>query len=442
MRKSLLVLGTAIALSLSLAGCGGSDGSAGPPGAAGAPGAPGAAGPAGPAGPAGSAAVVLTPTTPPAEFAALDLAATVTSVTIASPPVVNFKLATKQGVPVVGFGSTSKSATATVASYPNLAFSLAKLVPGSGGTPSKWVSYIVTTVPTTTAAATAVGLTRPSTDNTGTLVDNKDGIVHVHVLPRHPGHQGRPVRRDDRTAAPNNKADLGDLTYDPSADAPPDDPDLGQRAGHGHQHAERRADDRRGVPMRTPVDVIYDFVPATGQPRPRARTARWSRTSNCKSCHSTLGGIPGGDESSAARLPRRQPQQRRVLRRLPHRPAQVWPRRKRRTTRRRGRSRGSTYVVDGRAVGDLPNIIHKTHLAAVTGARPGLRLRRRAVQPGRVSAGHPQLRQVPRLGATTGDAAGRQLGRPTPNRLACGACHDGINFDTGLGVTLADRQPA
>ena len=131
MRKSLFVLGAAaFALSLSLAGCGGSDGSAGPPGATGAPGAPGAAGPAGPPGPSGSAAITLTPNTPPAEFAALDLTATVTGVTIASPPVVNFKLATKQGVPVIGFGSTSKASTATVASYPNLAFSLAKLIPG------------------------------------------------------------------------------------------------------------------------------------------------------------------------------------------------------------------------------------------------------------------------------------------------------------------------
>src|SRR5512147_3270536 len=103
MRKSLVVLGTAIALSLSLIGCGGSDGANGAPGAPGAPGATGPAGPAGPPGPAGTAAVVLTPTTPPAEFAALDLTATVTSVTIASPPVVNFKLATKQGVPVIGF---------------------------------------------------------------------------------------------------------------------------------------------------------------------------------------------------------------------------------------------------------------------------------------------------------------------------------------------------
>ena len=66
----------------------------------------------------------------------------------------------------------SKSSTATVAQYPNLAFSLAKLVPGASGSPSKWVSYIVTTVPSTTTAAAP---TRPSTDNTGTLVDNGDG---------------------------------------------------------------------------------------------------------------------------------------------------------------------------------------------------------------------------------------------------------------------------
>ena len=59
-----------------------------------------------------------------------------------------------------------------MASYPNLAFAIAKLVPGANGSPSKWVSYMVTTVPTTTAAAAA---TRPSTDNTGTLVDNGDG---------------------------------------------------------------------------------------------------------------------------------------------------------------------------------------------------------------------------------------------------------------------------
>jgi len=81
--------------------------------------------------------VVLTPTTDPQTFANLRITAKVTSVSIASAPVVNV--------------------------------SLAKLVPGAGGSPSKWVSYIVTTVETNTAASAP---TRPSTDNTGTLVDN------------------------------------------------------------------------------------------------------------------------------------------------------------------------------------------------------------------------------------------------------------------------------
>ena len=27
-----------------------------------------------------------------------------------------------------------------------------------------------------------------------------------------------------------------------------------------------------------------------------------------------------------------------------------------------------------------------------------------------------------------------------PSRLACGACHDGINFDTGIGITLRDAM--
>ncbi len=168
--------------------------------------------------PPGSAAVVLTPTTPAADFAALNLVATVTSVSVnaktaATDPgtVVNFKLATKQGVPVVGFGSTSKSSTATVASYPNLAFSLAKLIPASGGTPSKWVSYIVTTVPTHDDSRRADA----SVDGQHGHAGRQQGrFVHLHVLSRYPGIK---ALVDAMTVtAPNNKADLGDLTYDPA----------------------------------------------------------------------------------------------------------------------------------------------------------------------------------------------------------------------------------
>ena len=31
------------------------------------------------------------------------------------------------------------------------------------------------------------------------------------------------------------------------------------------------------------------------------------------------------------------------------------------------------------------------------------------------------------------------LWKTNPNRLACGSCHDGIDFATGVGLTLADK---
>ena len=113
-----------------------------------------------------------------AAWAALVPKATVASVTIASPPVVNFTVTDDVGHPVVGLGNTSRSSTATLPGYTNLSFSMAKLVTGTNGSPSKWISYMVTTVPTknaTTGAVTPAAPTRPSTDNTGTLVDHGDG---------------------------------------------------------------------------------------------------------------------------------------------------------------------------------------------------------------------------------------------------------------------------
>ncbi len=103
---------------------------------------------------------------------------TVTSVSIASPPVVKFTVADGFGNPVVGLGNTSQEPPRpSAATYPNLAFAIAKLVPGTNGSPSKWVSYIVTTVPTKTRRLEPSPLSaqRPNTDNTGTLVDNGDG---------------------------------------------------------------------------------------------------------------------------------------------------------------------------------------------------------------------------------------------------------------------------
>ena len=161
-------------LALALAGCGGSDGESAvvtpPPDTGGTP-----------PPPAGLVVNVSAPaptgtvdaaTMTPAEFAALAPKGAITSVSIASPPVVTFQLTDANNRGIKGLGFTSQNATAKKPGLSNLAFAIAKLVPGTNGGPSKWVSYIVTASPTTTAGEIP---RTPTTDNIGTLVDNGDG---------------------------------------------------------------------------------------------------------------------------------------------------------------------------------------------------------------------------------------------------------------------------
>ena len=226
MRNSLIRSGVAIlfaAGALTVAGCGGGgSGDAGPTGAPGPAGPIGPAGPGGPAGPSGNALTIPSNAAPAtdaqaAAWAALVPNVTVTSVTIASPPVVNFTVADANGSPVVGLGNTSLGSTAVTAGLANLSFSIAKLVPGTNGSPSKWVSYIVTTVQTknaTSGALIAPTPTRPTTDNTGTLVDNRDGSYRYTFARDVPQTKAQVDAMS--VSGVNNKADLGDLTYEPN----------------------------------------------------------------------------------------------------------------------------------------------------------------------------------------------------------------------------------
>src|SRR5262245_56594286 len=166
MKLASLHWGSIFLVALMAAGCSGGTGPAGPQGPPGQPGPPGPPG-------SGSASITIPSNATPASdadaaaWAALDLRVTVTSVSINSPPVFNFTVTDADGVPVTGLGNTSMSSTATVPSLTNLSFSVAKLVPGTDGRPSEWISYMVTTVPTTTSA---VAPSRPTTDSAGTLV--------------------------------------------------------------------------------------------------------------------------------------------------------------------------------------------------------------------------------------------------------------------------------
>ena len=127
------------------------------------PGPEGPAGPAGPEGPAGPSAAALVDlgTEMEAVLDALDVESEITSVTIASPPVVEFTVTTSDGTPIVGIGALWEGDNRFVR------FTLTKLVPGTDGNPDEWMAY--------TRDTTNDGTTPPDYDTGSSLVDHGDG---------------------------------------------------------------------------------------------------------------------------------------------------------------------------------------------------------------------------------------------------------------------------
>jgi len=444
-----LAVAAATAIATSLAGCGGDGGPAGPagpPGPAGPAGPPGTPGTPGAPGGGGASNVGSNTLTDPTAIATnaqawaeLQPTVTITNVTIASPPVVSFMVTDSFGKAVVGLGNTSKSSTATVASYPNLSFALAKLVPGTSGAPSKWVSYIVTTVPSTTTAAAPQ---RPGTDNTGTLVDNGDGTYKYTFF------------RDVTTiksqidamtvSAPNSTADLGDLSYNPALTHRVTIALSGSAPATGSNTPTGATSSVASVSMKHPANAIYDFIPSTGA---KATAADFSReivaVANCEACHRQLGGVPGLSEAENAAGfhggSRNETQYCVVCHTDQRRYGQ-----KEATFTSNGAIRtftSETRLVDGRTIGNFPNYIHKIHLGPLLGHEnydyagvfPAATTFPQDIR--NCTSCHDGSSTSPRTTKTKDGDNWKQ----DPNRLACGACHDGINFTTGQGITLADK---
>ena len=434
-----------------LAGCGGGSGEsgpAGPTGATGATGSPGATGPAGPAGPGGTTAGasfivgsnaltnVDAIASNAAGWAALQATITVSSVTIGSPPVVMFSVKDGFNRPVVGLGNTSKSATANVASYGNLAFSLAKLVPGSNGSPSKWVSYMVTTVPTTTTASAP---STPGTDNTGTLVDSGDGS-YKYTFYR--DITTTKARVDAMTVTgTNNKADLGDLSYNAALTHRLTIVLSGNAPGTSTNTPTAVSSGIAAVPLKTPVDLTYDFIPATGKVVTATDTQRVIvANAKCEECHRKLGGVPGLSSSAASAGFHGSSRNNVAYCVVCHTEQRKYGKTEATATLTGAVKTftSSTNLLDGRAIGNLPNYIHKVHAGELLSFKnynyAGVLLN---------ETRYPQdIRNCTKChdGSATSTAPTPQGDnwKVAPSALACGSCHDGINFATGTGVRMAD----
>jgi OmcA/MtrC family decaheme c-type cytochrome len=455
----LLGLVAAGAMAIALSGCGGS-GDAGPQGDKGDPGTPG--GP-GPAGPPGSGIVNLAFITPEA-WESANFKAEVNSVTFPSAPavapVVEFTLTDNQGNPVVGMEtvtSTGDGRGATFANgvkqYPNLAFALAKLVPRDDNNPSEWKSYIVTTVPTT--ASTNATPTRPSTDNTGTLeaVTGKPGTYKYTFFRDVPGIKAAVAAMAASAVAanPNNRVeDLGDLTY--AANLPHRLViQIGGAAPGTGSNTATGAVVTPSVNLANPVNVIYDFTPATGAVLTAAQLTREDvNIDSCNVCHGKLA-FHGGSARVETRYcvvchtEQRAYGQPKVTSTAGKFPALT----ETKSVNAAGitsysydndpSTSGSqgTYVADGEVAGNFTTMIHKIH--------NGRELVKENYNYANVvfdQKGFSKLGGGQRMCTTCHDskiATTAENHKNLPSRVSCGACHDGINFATGGGSTLADK---
>ncbi len=252
MRK---LLGCSTVLALALAGCSGSDGKDGAQGPQGIQGVPGSDGVNGVDGTNGQPGVDGTDGTDGtngtngtngsnglngalAFLVTAEIPATlnvvIQSVTIASPPVVNFTVKDAAGRGAVGI-KVDQNSQATM-----LRFSIAKLIAGVGGEPNSWRSYI-----NANAQATA--------EYRGTLVDHMDGSYTYTFF-------------NDITA--------GTITYEPT---------LTHRVAielFGNVND-------KALPV---ANAFYDFVPAGGAIE---TTRDIAATASCNECHGKLA-VHGG----------------------------------------------------------------------------------------------------------------------------------------------------
>jgi OmcA/MtrC family decaheme c-type cytochrome len=359
------------------------------------------------------------------QWAALRLKGEITSVTMGTTPVVGFRLTDGFDTPISGMSWTSKAAANAYAAYPNLAFGVAKLIPERYDSdnermvaPSRWVNYIVTSNPTA-AAPTVWNPTRPTTDNIGDLIDNGDGS-YKYTFRRDLTQVKAQLDAFANYNAANIKADLDDVTYDPNLTHRVTVQVSGAYRGTGRTSSrdantpDGSDSGRAAINMVGPLNLVYDFIPAAGRPVTEADTQReLVSTAACNDCHSVIGhGFHNGGRTDARYCAMCHTDQRKY-----------------------GYADNTNNKQKNHAVGDFVMLGHTLHLGN-RGFKASLSPRTahnyNYAGVAYKETGYPmdikyctQCHNSDRAGAP---AARGDNWKTKPSRLACGACHDGIDW--------------
>ena len=443
MKRTLIRLGLTALISSALFGCGGgSDGVSG-----------------------SNSVVQVSPSTPASTIAtnastptsasvqawrALEPKVTVTGVTINSPPVVSFAVTDANGVAVVGLGNRSQGtsgSSASVSALTNLSFTFAKLVPATATAPSKWVSYLVLkpttndqadptkTIPTTESCTSDRKwcATYPTTDKEGTLVDNGDG-TYKYTFARDIKQVASIVAGLTDTVATSTvgaklKDDLGDLTYDPSLTHRVGIIISGAAPGTG-SNVPNATTVIPGVNIAIAGNQVYDFRPDGGAV---SSTRNIVDISSCASCHNGKGLAHGGSRKDPNLC-------------VTCHTDQVKYGMSAEATRSsalvlNGTIQNTTSVLDGRAIGNYPNLIHKFHMGNelslkgynyIPSSGVGVQFEKDEwIQDPRDCTKCHSGADKTNINQATKTKDGDNW-KTKPSRLACGACHDNVNFATGV----------
>jgi OmcA/MtrC family decaheme c-type cytochrome len=424
--KKLCGLFASAAIALVLVGCKGSDGRNGQDGAAGTPGTPGPA----------YAADITTYSAD--DWAALTLKAKITKVTPGNQPVVNFTITDGHNVPLKGFGQfTSKASTAQYTSYPNLGFAIAKLVPGTAASPDRWVSYIVTGNPTAAAPTTWVP-GKPSTDNIGTLVDNGDG-TYAYTFRRDISQTSAQLNAYTYTGN-NLKADLDDVSYQPTLTHRITLYVGGIARGTGSAAAGDRSFNTpdgsdsgvKGVYVLNPANDVFDFIPSTGAAVTSTNLQKEiTSVDKCFTCHAKFEFHAGGRQDTRYCV-------------VCHTDQRKYGVKDATVTLTVGaaadHSQDTISLLDsggkstesgkfrGLATGDFTSFVHRLHRGEM------LNVKGYAYASLGFDATYPQdLRNCVKCHtASTATPQGDNWFNK-PSRMACGGCHDNIDFQSGYG---------
>jgi len=300
---------------------------------------------------------------------------------------------------------------------------MAKLVPAgsTAGAPSKWVNYLVTTVPTVSAPTPKP--TGPTTDGNGMLVGAGDG-TYTYTFYTDVTKAAATLAAWSAANANADVSALGDVSYQPSLRHRMVIEFFGNARGTGigsHANTPDGSNGTVNAEMTSPINVIYDWIPATGAaPAATDASREIVNLAVCDTCHTKLA-YHGGHRTDPKNCVTCHTDQRKYGFQPSTRAALAF-------------TSADTENVNGTSEFDFPQVIHQLHMGdQLQMANHDIAVDSTILaQPGGTPVNmitYPQSI----ANCTTchvASTATPQAGNwdTVPTRAACGGCHDSVDF--------------